>query len=72
MMIIAIVYRLHLHRLLMYSPRIAIYIRFRHKKNDDIRHFPGENVSIIFSAQRSPSMAAETIPPAYPAPSPHG
>ena len=26
----------------------------------------------IMVAQRSPSIAAETIPPAYPAPSPHG
>lgn len=28
--------------------------------------------SATASAQRSPSIAADTIPPAYPAPSPHG
>ena len=32
----------------------------------------GEKISAIFSATRSPSMAALIIPPAYPAPSPQG
>lgn len=55
-----------------FSRKLMIYSRIRAGFREKQKNYSPSTQRAAISAQRSPSIPADTIPPAYPAPSPQG